>query len=426
MHVDAIPSRRSMVRILWLLGLFVSLAPFGWDLWRLRRLRRGALPWPDTRSKVAMLARDAGVAGDVCVALHEEVATPVTFGMRRATILMPIDARTWSDDDLRRALVHELEHARRRDWLTHVFARLACGIYWFHPLAWAVRRRLVLDAERACDNAVVIREEDVAYAEQLVSLAERISTSTIQPLLGMAHRSELSARVSGILDGRQSRGRLGGRGVASVVVAGAITVGLVAPVRAVARPDALLSAITTATPERPSQRHRPTSRDRALLEAAGEGNLSEMDALVRAGADVNASIEGDGSALIAAAKTGRVSAVRWLLDRGASPNLGVEGDGSPLIAAASSGSVEVAALLLDHGASIEQVVRGDENALITACGAGELGIVRLLIDRHADINARVWAERYDGRGEWRTPMSMARRGSHTEIVSLLLAAGARE
>jgi hypothetical protein len=37
----------------------------------------------------------------------------------------------------------------------------------------------------------------------------------------------------------------------------------------------------------------------------------------------------------------------------------------------------------------------------------------------------VWAERYDGKGEWRTPLLMAERGRHADAVALLKAAGAR-
>lgn len=116
-----------------------------------------------------------------------------------------------------------------------------------------------------------------------------------------------------------------------------------------------------------------------------------------------------------------------LLDRGADPNLGVQGDGNPLIMAAREGHLSIVSLLLDRGARIEDIVDGDENALIQASGAGALDVVKLLVARGANVNARVYVEEpYRGASEWRTPLSMARRGQHRAVVEFLLSKGARE
>jgi beta-lactamase regulating signal transducer with metallopeptidase domain len=48
-------------------------------------------------------------------------------------IVLPADARAW-DADLRRAIVHELEHVTRGDWAVHMAARAVCAAYWLHPL----------------------------------------------------------------------------------------------------------------------------------------------------------------------------------------------------------------------------------------------------------------------------------------------------
>src|SRR6185295_17641586 len=106
-----------------------------------------------------------------------------------------------SDADLTRAIAHELEHIRRADWLTQFVARVVCAAYWFHPLMWIVRRQLVLEAERASDDAVLRYTEASEYADQLVDLARRLSVGH-QPLLAMANRNDLSARVHAVLDRR--------------------------------------------------------------------------------------------------------------------------------------------------------------------------------------------------------------------------------
>jgi hypothetical protein len=172
---------------------------------------------------------------------------------------------------------------------------------------------------------------------------------------------------------------------------------------------------------------RAAPLDRALYEAAEDGDIEAIDQLLQAGANVNAAIDGDGSPLIAAARRGHLNAVKHLLDRGADPNLAVPGDGAPLLAAAREGRTAIIALLLDRRANIELIVPGDENALIQASANGNLDAVKLLVARGANVNARTWADRDDsGQGEWRSPLSMARRGRHDAVVAILVAAGARE
>lgn len=424
------PSLLTVVRAAWIAGamlLFVSLAV---DLRRLRRLRRDSLPWPELRELTRSLSTEGGVRRSVEVLLHEDIPAPLTCGLWRPAVVLPADARGWSEADLRRALVHELEHVRRGDWAIQLAARATCACYWFHPLVWVAWRRLCLDAERACDDAVVQSAERTEYAEQLVSLARRMSKASAQPALGMANRSDLSTRVSALLDGNQRRGRAGLLAVTSAMSVASFVMLVIAPVRAVAQPRNPTAAATqeSGSPTEGASARRSAPLDRALFEAAESGDISGIDKLLGAGANVNCALDGDGSPLIGAARSGRLAAVRLLLERGADPNMPVPGDGNPLIMAAREGHADVVALLLDRGAGIDQMVPGDENALIQASGNGQLDVVKLLVARGADVNARAWVERAFERpnGEWRTPLSMARKGGHDAVVAFLLSVGARE
>ena len=69
-------------------------------------------------------------------------------------------------------LLHERAHIERGDTRVAFFAQLNRAIFWFHPLAWWLERRLALLAEQACDDSV-IREtgETARYAEILVEIA---------------------------------------------------------------------------------------------------------------------------------------------------------------------------------------------------------------------------------------------------------------
>ena len=156
----------------------------------------------------------------------------MTYGLLRPVILLPHDLSQWSDADIDRALLHELEHVRRRDWLVHLFARCVCAFYWFHPLVWRAWRRMYAEADRACDDAVVSDGGGQAFAEQLVALAGRVSTGVPTLVLSMA-AGDLSRRVMAIVDPRQVRGR---SGPAYARLAAVIAIGVgaaIAPLKAV-------------------------------------------------------------------------------------------------------------------------------------------------------------------------------------------------
>jgi beta-lactamase regulating signal transducer with metallopeptidase domain len=428
-----LPSWPALVRGVWLGGAALALAALALSLVRVRRIRQHGLPRPDLMPLTQSLAREARVRRPIDVLEHEIVPAPLTCGFWRPAIVLPLDAREWSDADLRRALVHEIEHVARGDWAVQVAARAICAVYWFHPLVWVAWRGLCLEAERACDDAVVRSADRADYADQLVLLARRFAAPAA--MLGMANRSDLSARVRALLDERQRRGSASAMTAAAALMAAVVVVGTIAPVRAVAPPQDppreqdRVFAYTRGGRTEPQRRKEPgraSAVDRALLEAAGDGDLAGIDKLLQAGANVNAKVEGDGSPLIAASRANRLAAVKLLLDRGADPNLGVEGDGAALIAASREGALSVMTLLLDRGANIELIVPGDENALINAAASGHLDAVKLLVARGANVNSQVWVEGPEGKGTWRTPLSEARRERQADVAAFLAASGARD
>jgi bla regulator protein BlaR1 len=413
----------------WVVGAMAVGVSLLMAVWRVRKVRRYSLPRPELRDVVQSLATEAGISRSVEVLEHEHLVAPLTCGLRRPAIVLPSLAREWNGADVQRALIHEIEHVRRADWVMQLTARIVCACYWFHPLAWMALRQMCLEAERACDDAVVRTAERTDYAEQLVLLARRLSATQAPAVVGMANRSDLSVRVAALLNDHQRRGRAGVFTAAAATIAATLLVMAIAPVRAVATlsPETLVT-----TEQRPrevaTQQQRVRAVDRALYEAAEGGDIDEVDQLLQAGGNVNAPVPGDGSALIGAARAGRLSMVRHLLDRGADVNMPVQGDGNPLIASAREGATSVVQLLIDRGASIDQIVPDDETALIQASAEGHLDVVKLLVARGANVNLGVWVDQSYRRSEreWRSPLSMARKGRHASVVELLLAAGAHE
>src|SRR5688500_11125940 len=261
---------------IWGAGALLCLLPVLAGTWHLRSLRRSSSVCVRGEALVRRLSAEARIRRSVAVRVHESIPGPMTYGILRPVIMLPLDATAWSEEELCRAMIHELEHVRRADWLSQYMARIVRALYWFHPLVWIAWRRLSLEAERACDDAVLRRSEAIAYANQLVLLAERLASTASPPLPAMAACRDLSTRVRAVLDGAQARGRAGALPVATAIVAAALFIGAVAPLGAVRQGQAPADGAQLPDPEFPargraqlgrfrSPRHRRTAREAAAV-----------------------------------------------------------------------------------------------------------------------------------------------------------------
>lgn len=130
-----------------------------------------------------------------------EVVIPMTAGVVRSVIVLPLAWKTWTPETLAAIVAHEREHVRRRDALTALLARLNRAIFWFHPLAWWLERTLAVTAEHACDEAgVQAVAEPRRYAEILVEMAE-----TVRRHRGRVAWQAVGVDGAGLLEGRIDR-----------------------------------------------------------------------------------------------------------------------------------------------------------------------------------------------------------------------------
>ncbi len=125
--------------------------------------------------------RDGRLTSDACSA-------PVTVGWLNPAVILPDRWQQWPQAQLSAVLSHEGEHARRRDPLVQWLALLNRAVFWFHPLAWWLERRLSALAEEACDAAVLARGHDpLQYSEYLLEMARVVRrTGARINVVGMA------------------------------------------------------------------------------------------------------------------------------------------------------------------------------------------------------------------------------------------------
>jgi len=153
--------------------------------------------------------------GTVRATRLQSCVVPITVGILRPRILLPETAKQWPRAQLDAVLAHEREHARRRDPLFQWLALLNRAIFWFHPLAWWLERKISGLAEEACDATVIAGGYDAReYSEYLLDLARSVeragarieAVGMAMPGIGLTHR--IRQMLSGVPVPRISRPRM--------------------------------------------------------------------------------------------------------------------------------------------------------------------------------------------------------------------------
>lgn len=190
------------------------------------RLRRSCAPLDPALidSELRDMLALHGKSRRVALCASNVVSVPTAIGFVRPAVVLP----AWllaelSPAELRQLVLHELAHLRRWDDWTNLAQQIVKALFFFHPAVWWIERRVSLEREMACDDAVVAETANPrAYAECLAHLAEksviRRGLALAQAALGRIHQTSL--RVARIL--RRDRPTATKRGwiAAAAVVAG--------------------------------------------------------------------------------------------------------------------------------------------------------------------------------------------------------------
>ena len=179
----------------------------------------------------------------------EDAKMPFACGVLRPTIVLPAECDNWTSDRRFAVLLHELAHVRRHDLAGHTLGRLACAVYWFHPLVWTAAKQLRSESERACDDlALACGARPSDYAEHLLDIVTSVRhDSTPAVALAMARRKEFEGRMLAILDPElrhSSPSRWQSAGLIASLALVAIVVGAAAPAQRAAS-----TPVSTAAPE---------------------------------------------------------------------------------------------------------------------------------------------------------------------------------
>src|SRR5882762_1422629 len=230
------PDWTALVFPVWLGGVGAVLILLAIGLARIMWLDRVTRPVENEAWLILVeeLSLELGLHRHVRLLQSKGPAMPMTWGIRRPAILLPGEADAWDAERRRDVLLHELAHVKRHDFLIQLIARIACAVYWFHPLVWLAATRLREERERACDDHVLrAGATPSVYATHLLEIARglRAARATSLASVAMARPAQLATRLLDVLDAGRSRDTLSAR---SAVPAWIAAIAVVVPLAAAA------------------------------------------------------------------------------------------------------------------------------------------------------------------------------------------------
>jgi protein TonB len=188
-------------------GAAVRLAWLTFGFLRLDGFRRAAAPLTPPNA-VSESCASLGAFPEIL--LSDEVVSPVTFWIRRPTVLLPRGFLNLAPGAQRAIICHELIHVRRRDWAFTAVEEIVRALLWFHPAVWWLLAQLQLAREQAVDNAVIehTRARD-EYLNALLAIASGSYQADLATAALFLKRRHLRERVAAMLKGAvMSRARL--------------------------------------------------------------------------------------------------------------------------------------------------------------------------------------------------------------------------
>jgi bla regulator protein blaR1 len=188
-----------------LLALWFSLR-LGGAIWHLHGLRRNCIAVDpcELDPVVQQTLQRNGGRRRIALCTSEQVRVPTAVGLFKPAILIPRSLMSeLSPAELHQVVLHELAHFRRWDDWTNLIQQAVTALLFFHPGIWWIEKKLGLEREMACDDAVLAETASPrAYAECLARLAEKTfvnrGIALAQSVLGKVRQT--SARVARILD----------------------------------------------------------------------------------------------------------------------------------------------------------------------------------------------------------------------------------
>jgi TonB family protein len=157
-------------------------ARFLWRATTLSVIRREAVALPLPGEAALFWARCSRTFAteDVSLAASSRIFGPMTMGLRRKFLLLPVSiVEALPDEDLHTVIAHEFAHMRRRDFAKNLLYEWLSLPVTYHPLLWLTRARIMESREMVCDQMAAAMTGRNEYAQSLLRLASLLVAGTL-------------------------------------------------------------------------------------------------------------------------------------------------------------------------------------------------------------------------------------------------------
>jgi TonB family protein len=197
-------------------------ARFLWRTSALSALRREATAVVLTGEPASFWARCLRMFGvdDVSIAASSRVFGPVTMGVRRKLLLLPVSmVDVLPDRDLETVIAHEFAHMHRKDFMKNLVYELLSLPVMYNPLLWLTRARIMESREMVCDQMAAAMTGEMEYAHSLLRLASLLVAGTLgrtPHTIGIFDANAFERRLMNVAEKHE---RIQGAGRTATVVA---------------------------------------------------------------------------------------------------------------------------------------------------------------------------------------------------------------
>ncbi len=188
----------SMWMIVWAVGMLSCAFVFATAYWKCRQEFQMSLPVSNDFIKSWLSTHR--MKRSISIRQFSRFTAPLTYGVFRPVILMPMSTDWENTKALQYVLAHEYVHIRRFDSVTKLVLTAVLCVHWFNPLVWMMYILANRDIELSCDEAVVRlfgENTRAAYARMLISMEE--TRSGFVPLCSNFSKNAIEERITAIM-----------------------------------------------------------------------------------------------------------------------------------------------------------------------------------------------------------------------------------
>lgn len=176
-------SSQHWLALIWFSGVAVFLLIMVVKVWVTHRtiVRSRVRAQQEMQDVLSDLVRNSGLKRAPKLYEVDFAAQPFVWGWFRGDIyLSPNFSANCSREKCRTIIAHELAHVSRWDAAMNHVQNVVQALFFFHPLVWIANKRLRLEREQCCDEAVLSDSANAprAYAEAIVDMLTYASNST--------------------------------------------------------------------------------------------------------------------------------------------------------------------------------------------------------------------------------------------------------